>query len=98
LENEGKGLESCVEDKAPGTMSIHLQRYVHDWLPSGLQAATLVFFCVRIESIDHAMLLTQFGGKSTSLSLYNYGGRTFPPTSIGSLSSWPDQVISKQRH
>jgi hypothetical protein len=62
LENEGKGLESCVEDKAPGTMSIHLQRYVHDWLPSGLQAATLVFFCVRIESIDHAMLLTQFGG------------------------------------
>jgi hypothetical protein len=53
--------------KAPGKMKIHLWRFVHDCLPSGVQlckrqvpAAGLCIFCGRSESIEHAMLNCQF--------------------------------------
>jgi hypothetical protein len=53
--------------KAPGKMIIHLWRFIHDCLPSGLQlcrrhipAVCDCIFCGRDESIEHSMLFCQF--------------------------------------
>jgi hypothetical protein len=67
--------------RAPGKMKIHLWRFSHDCLPSGVQlrkrqvpeAGTCVF-CGRTEGIDHALLACQFAqlrhlGNGCSVSL-----------------------------
>jgi hypothetical protein len=53
--------------KAPGKMKIHIWRFVHDCLPSGVQlvkrhipADGACVFCGRTESIEHSLLFCQF--------------------------------------
>jgi hypothetical protein len=62
--NEEKSWKAIWKINAPNKMKIHLWRFVHDCLPSGVQlrhrhvpASDACIFCGREESITHAILL-----------------------------------------
>jgi ribonuclease HI len=65
--NEEKRWKAIWKIIAPGKMKIHLWRFAHDCLPTGIQlirrhvpASSACVFCGREESIEHAMLHCQF--------------------------------------
>jgi hypothetical protein len=65
--NEEKQWKTIWKINAPGKMKIHLWRFAHDCLPSGVQlrrrqipTSDSCGFCGWEEDIEHAMLLCQF--------------------------------------
>jgi hypothetical protein len=67
LDSNEKDWKAIWKIKAPEKMNIHLWRFVHDCLPSGVQlrkrqipADDTCILCGRSESIEHAMLFCQF--------------------------------------
>ena len=62
-----KNWKAIWKIKAPGKMNIHLWRFSHDCLPSGVQrcrrqipADDSCIFCGRSEGAEHSMLFCQF--------------------------------------
>jgi hypothetical protein len=65
--NEEKHWKSIWKINAPGKMKIHLWRFAHDCLPSGVQlqrrqipTSDACIFCGKVEDIEHSMLFCQF--------------------------------------
>jgi hypothetical protein len=61
--NEEKQWKMVWKIKAPGKMKIHLWRFAHDCLPSGVQMVRShipttdgCVFCARVEDVEHAFL------------------------------------------
>jgi hypothetical protein len=65
--NEERNWKMIWKINAPGKMKIHLWRFAHDCLPSGVQlrrrhvpASDACIFCGRDEDVEHAFLQCQF--------------------------------------
>jgi hypothetical protein len=65
--NEEKQWKMVWKIKAPGKMKIHLWRFAHDCLPSGVQMVRrhiptndVCVFCGRVEDVEHSFLQCQF--------------------------------------
>jgi hypothetical protein len=78
--NEEKEWKLLWKINAPGKMKIHMWRFAHDCLPSGVQlvhrhipASVACVFCGREEDVQHAFLQCQFAQEVWRLVKINYG-------------------------
>jgi hypothetical protein len=97
--NEERNWKMIWKINAPGKMKIHLWRFAHDCLPSGVQlrrrhvpASDACIFCGRDEDVEHAFLQCQFAmevwrtvKQSFNIQLVR---RDFMSLNTGCLSFW----------